>query len=214
MAITSHRAPARLLPENDSDSNARPRRYEPRELIIAASEAMLVVLIAALATWAHHSLSTARSTTPAAAAATSPSRSSASLPASMPMSVQLRAWRTEAEPSINALMTARGNIAATAAKHDLAGTAVACRTAGGAITNSRQHLPSPDPDLNAALEQAITSYQAGLGYCLAGAHNQDAASLRQAAAFFNQGDTALQSAIDILEHGQSVGTPNSPMLFT
>lgn len=213
MAITSHRAPAFISPETHSDSNGRQAglsRYEPRELMVAASEAMLVVVIAAVAMWAHHSLSSERSMTAAAAAASSPVSSSAS----MPMSAQLQAWRAEAEPSINALVTARGNIAVTAARHDIAGTAVACQTAGGAITSSRQHMPSPDPELTASFQQAIASYQVGLSYCISGAHNQDAASLRQAAGYFSQGDAALQSAMNILRRGQSVDTAHSPVLFT
>jgi hypothetical protein len=184
---------------------ATPRHRTPvhraRERALSASGAVLVAVIAVLSAWAHHSSSSGRSARPTANA--KPPK---------PALEQLREWLSDAEPSINALTTARDNIAVAATQKDLAATGAACQTAGAAVVNSQQHLPSPEPALNTALHQAIGKYQAGLGYCLSGSRSQDAAQLAQAAAYFNDGDTDLQAAMNFLDRNLSADPPGSAVL--
>lgn len=161
--VLSTQEPAWIRPTTDrqASSSSQEGANWRAKVVLATSWAVLAVVIAVLSTWAHHSLSTARSAKTTTAAGP-PASASAPPPTSVPMRMQLRAWLAEAEPSINALVTVRDNIAAAAARKDVTGTGVACRTAGGAVANSQQHMPSPDPALNAALQQAIIGYQAGL----------------------------------------------------
>ncbi len=183
-----------------------PRHRAPvhhvQQRTLAAGGALLVAVIAVLSAWAHHSLSAGRSARSTAAGTPSP-----------PAIEQLRAWLSDAESSINALTTARDNIAVAAIRNDLAATGVACQTAGAAVVNSQQHLPSPEPALNTALHQAIGKYQTGLGYCLSGARSQDAALLAKAAAYFNDGDTDLQAAMNFLDRNLSAPAPGSAVLL-
>ncbi len=169
--------------------------HRARERALAASGAVLVAIIAVLSAWAHHSLSSGGS-----------ARSNAHPKPPRPAFEQLRAWLSDAEPSINALTTARDNIAVAATQKDLAATGAACQTAGAAVANSQQHLPSPEPALNTALHRAIGKYQAGLGYCLSGSRSQDAAQLAQAAAYFNEGDTDMQAAMKFLDRNLPAGS--------
>ncbi len=183
-----------------------PRHRAPvhrvRERTVAAAGALLVAVIAVLSAWAHHSLSAGQTARPTA---------NAKPPT--PALAQLRAWLSDAEPSINALTTARDNIAVAATRNDLTATGVACQTAGEAVANSQQHLPSPEPALNAALHRAIGKYQAALGYCLSGFRSQDAAQLAQAAAYFNDGDTDLQAAMNFLDRNLPTQAPGSAVLI-
>jgi hypothetical protein len=159
--------------------------------------AVLVVAIAVLSAWAHNSLST----TPGAPnAAAKPSAITSAAPFTPPPTrVQLRTWLTRAEPSIHALVTARREIASAAANHDITGTGAACRTADGAVANLQHHLPSPDPMLDASLQQAISAYRMGVRYCISGVQNNDADDIEQAATYFDQGNADLEAAVDIPE---------------
>jgi hypothetical protein len=177
-------------------------RYQRHELAAAAGWAVLVVVIAVLSAWAHHSLSTSRpavtktaAVRPAGAASAAPLAS----PPSPPLRVQLRAWLDDAEASIDALVVAGDNVVATATRGDTAGTGTACQTAAGALASARQHLPSPDPALNTALQQAFSDYRAGIRCCFPGTQNQDAVDVGQAPGLIDQGKIVLQNAFDILE---------------
>jgi len=68
-----------------------------------------------------------------------------------------------------------------------------------ALVSAQQHLPSPDPALNIALQQAFNDYQEGIRWCIRGTQNQDAIDIGQAAGFIEQGKFALQNAFDIVE---------------
>jgi hypothetical protein len=200
MATSSrNRAPRRSARKGGAKPPGKRGRYQRHELATAAGWAVLVVLIAVLSAWAHHSLCTARpapsntaAALPASAASTAPLRSP-------PLRVQLRAWLDEAEPSINALVIAGDNVVAAATQGDIAGTGAACQTAAGALASAQQHMPSPDPVLNTALQQAFNDYQAGIRYCISGTQNQDAIDIGEGAGFIDQGKIGLQKAFDIIK---------------
>jgi hypothetical protein len=120
-------------------------------------------------------------------------------PPSGPMRTQLRAWLTEAEPSIDALFIARDEIVAAAALADFAATGAACQSAAGAVANTEQHLPSPDPALNIELRQALTKYQVGIRHCISGTQNRNAIEIGEATVYINQGTTDLRTAVDMIE---------------
>src|SRR5271156_5999306 len=105
----------------------------------------------------------------------------------------------DAAPSINALVIAGDNVVGTATRGDIAGTGTACQTAADALASARQHLPSPDPALNTALQQAFSDYQAGIRWCIRGTQKQDAVEIGQDAGFIDQGKVVLQKAFDTLE---------------
>lgn len=108
------------------------------------------------------------------------------------MRVQLRAWLTESEPAIDALVIARNNIATAAGQRDIAGTGAACRTASGAVADLHRRMPSPDPMLNKEFLQAINDYDVGLPYCVSGT------GIQQAAAYITAADAAMRAVFDIL----------------
>jgi hypothetical protein len=190
----------------------KPAGYQRHELIVAAAGAVLLVVIGVLSGWAHYSLSTAR---PVLANTAATTRASAATPlASPPMRAQMRTWLTRAQPSINALLTARHEITSAAAIDDIDGTGAACQTADGAVTSVQHHLPSPDPALTAALQRAMNTYRVGLGYCITGAQNQDGNDLEHAVTYINQGNAGLQAAVDLLECDLPNSEPRDPGVMT
>ena len=78
----------------------------------------------------------------------------------------------------------------------------------------QHHLPSPDPALNTALQQAINSYHVGLRYCIAGVQNQDGNDIEQAATYINQGNAGLQSAVDLLDRDLPDSEARDPGVMT
>lgn len=182
-----------------SSRHRAPVRSARHQVAAAAGGAVLVVVIAVLSPWAHHSLSTARPA-PSNPASTLPATAASPTPLLSPTQrEQLRAWRDEAEPSLDALLIAGDAVVATAAQGDIAGTRAACQATADALASARHHLPSPDPALNTALQQAFTDYQAGIRHCISGTQKQDAIEIGQGAGFISQGKIDLQKAYDILE---------------
>jgi hypothetical protein len=206
-----HRASVGSARRRRANPRGKRIRYQRHELVAAAGGAVLVVVIAVLSAWAHHSLSTVPPASPHAAsaqpAAVGPQ------PPSPPMRSQLRAWFNDVEPSIDALLVARDKIMAPAAQGDFAATGAACQSAGGAISNIQQHLPSPDPTVNTILQQALSHYQVGIRHCIAGAEDRDAVDIGEATVFVNQGHTDLQKAVDIIASDLS-SDARDPRLLT
>ncbi|HUB55645.1 MAG TPA: hypothetical protein VMB04_10835 [Mycobacterium sp.] len=174
-------------------------RYQRHELVAAASGAVLVIVIAVLSAWAHQSLSNARPAATNSAAVQPASAASAAPPPSPSLRVQIRAWLDDARPSIHAVVIAGDNVVATAARADIGDASTACQMTAAALASAQQHLPSPDPVLNIALQQAFNDYQDGISWCIRGTQNQDAVDIGQAAGFIEQGEFALQRAFDIVE---------------
>ncbi len=175
-----------------------PRNLGGRELVVAVRWAVLLVVIVVLSALAHHSLSASRQASQHAAAAQPASSISPPLPA-LPVGPQLRAWFTDAKPSITAMFIAADNFVTAARYSDSAKAGAACQTAADALATLQQHTPSPDAALNTKLQQAITHYQAGVRDCVAGKQDRDPVETGKALVSFNQGSTDLQAAVGIIE---------------
>ncbi|MFZ3269914.1 MAG: hypothetical protein WA285_15040 [Mycobacterium sp.] len=175
-----------------------PRTLGGRELVVAVGWAALLVVIVVLSAWAHHSLSPARQASPHAAAAQPAISISPPLPA-LPVGPQLRAWFTDAKPSITAMFIAADNFVTAARYGDVAGAGAACQTEADALAKLQHHTPSPDPALNTKLQQAITNYQAGIRHCVAGKQDREPAETGKAMVSISQGSTDLQAAVGIIE---------------
>ena len=99
-----------------------PAQVRRRQPVIAVGWAVLLVVIVVLSAWAHHSLSASRQASQHAAAAQPASSISPPLPA-LPVGPQLRAWFTDAKPSIIAMFIAADNFVTAARYGDIAGRA-------------------------------------------------------------------------------------------
>lgn len=181
-------------------------RYQYEQRFTWASWVWLLVVIVALSAWVDHRAATARSDS-ADDAATPPASGSASS-----VHVTLPSWLIESEPSINDLVVARNDIAAAAARHDIAKTGAACRSAGGAVAKVHLQLPSPEPALNSTLHDAVDSYDIGLPYCISATQTHDAEGMQRAAAYISRGDVAMREALDYLDRHSGDAGPGVAVL--
>jgi hypothetical protein len=174
-------------------------RYERDQQVALAGLIALLIVIAVMASWAY-SKSAARQ-------ANLVNSSVAPAPLTMPQ------WLAESEPSINALVAARQDIAAAAAKGDLAATSAACRTATAAAAHLHRQLPSPTPALTTTLQRALSSYDLGLPYCMSAARTNDGHGLQRAADYIAEGDAVLRVAIGFLGHDSDSEPVSQAMLI-
>jgi hypothetical protein len=161
-------------------------RYEREQQIALTGMIAVLIVIAALASWAYCK-SSARQ---ADSANISPTPTASTMPQ----------WLAESEPSINALVAARQEIAAAAAKGDLAATGAACRTASGAAAHLHRQMPSPTPILTTTLQRALSSYDLGLPYCISATQANDGHGLQRAANYISEGDAVMRVAVGFLGH--------------
>lgn len=172
-------------------------RGRPGEWAIPVSGIALLLMIGILAAWAHYGTSTARPDAPRAGATSASDDVTA--PATPQMRVQLRAWLAQSQPSLDALLAARRDIASAAASNDIAGTGATCQTAQGAVAGVEHVLPSPEPSLNATPQRAVGAYRLGLGRCIEGARTNGGNDIAQAATYLSEAGTDLQAAVGALE---------------
>ncbi len=214
MATSSrHRAPGRPPLEDGDHAPGAPASYPRLDLLAATGGALLLVVIAVLSGWAHHSLANPRPVPPHAGAP-APATGVAEPRMSAHAGLRLRDWLTRAEPSIDALAAARRTVTAAAAGGDLAATGVACTGADAAVTGAQRQLPSPDPDLNAALQRAIESYLVGLRHCVVGVRQHDGIEIARAAGYIDQGNRELRAALAILDRDLPGVQPREPGVLT
>ena len=160
----------------------------------AVCTAVLFIIFAGVSVWVYPRSSTGQSDSTAGAG------TSVSSPLAPQMRVRLRAWLTESEPLIHAVVIARNNVAAAAAERDIAATGTACQTATGAVADLHRQLPSPEPTLTSTFQQVISNYDAGLPYCISAMHVRGGQGMQKAAAFITQADVAMRAALDFLRH--------------
>lgn len=174
------------MAESNARSRREPSRYQRDQRIATLGTVAWLVVVAAVAGWWYARPFTAEPDAP---------------DASMTVAIApptLNAWFTESEQSINDLVSARNNIAAAAGRHDLHNTGSACQAARAAVDGLRRRMPSPEPELSRALQDAVRDYATGLSYCILGAQHEDADDMQQAATYITQADSAMRWALDML----------------
>ena len=93
-----------------------------------------------------------------------------STPTPPPMSVQVHTWYSNTKPRFEEMVDA-GN--ALAQNEDLAAVNSSCRQLHDAAAHMQERMPTPDPELTQALQAAISDYDAGTHFCMAGTQSLD-----------------------------------------
>jgi hypothetical protein len=157
----------------------------------------LVLIAAVSAGWSFHGLSLVQLALPDSVAA--PASVSTAQPASAPAESALYVWVAQAEPALESLLAIRYNIDVAADKADATGTWQVCRSAETTVARMRRQLPSPEPALNIALQQALNDYRSGLRDCVTGIVQQNVEDIELAAVYLHQANTELHVAIEMIE---------------
>jgi hypothetical protein len=82
---------------------------------------------------------------------------------------------------------------------DLTAMGIACQEAHDAVGDFQQHMPSPDPELNAPLQQALSDYNAAVSICTTAVENRNIDDFRQGATLMREGNTYMGNAVKVLE---------------
>jgi hypothetical protein len=71
----------------------------------------------------------------------------------------LKAWRTQAQPSIDRMNDAMAWFEGAVKSSDYPGALAACRSFAGGVDGLEQHLPSPDDEVTTVLRDAVSHFR-------------------------------------------------------
>lgn len=125
-------------------------------------------------------------------------------------------WETTQVPA-QELRDAMNKIATAADLGDPTTMGINCQEAKNAVEGFQQHLPSPDPDLTAQLQKALSDYSAAAAICTTAVENHNFDDLAQAGNLIREGNTYMDNATNILQrdrgessNDQAPQSPKSP----
>lgn len=111
----------------------------------------------------------------------------------------LLAWRDATRVPTQELKDAMGKISTAADVEDLITMGIACQEAHDAVGDYQQHMPSPDPQLTAALQKALSDYDAAARICTTAVENRNIDDFKQGGALIREGNTYMEDALNVLQ---------------
>ena len=81
---------------------------------------------------------------------------------------------------------------------DLAAVNSSCRRLHDAAANMQERMPTPDPELTQTLQAAISDYDAGTHFCMAGTQSLDPDELSQSVTFLKSANSRMNAAVAIV----------------
>ncbi|MGB7868320.1 MAG: hypothetical protein WBM01_08595 [Mycobacterium sp.] len=85
----------------------------------------------------------------------------------------IRAWHNAALVPAQELRDAADKISKAGEAFDLTSMGIACQEERGAVEQFQQHMPSPDPDLTAQLQKALSDYGTAAAICTTAVENRN-----------------------------------------
>jgi hypothetical protein len=110
----------------------------------------------------------------------------------------LVAWHETTQAPIQELSDAMDQISTAAKADNLSAMGIACQRAHDATDQVQQHMPSPDPELTAALQKAISDYNGATRICTTAVENRNLDDFQQGADLINEGNNYVDTAVSIL----------------
>lgn len=118
----------------------------------------------------------------------------------------LVAWHTETQAPVQELADAMDKIANASKVGDLTTMGIACQHAHDATEQLQQHMPSPDPDLTADLQKAISDYNCATQICTTAVENNNLNDFAQGSDILTEANNYLDTAANILH--RDLGQPS------
>jgi hypothetical protein len=115
------------------------------------------------------------------------------------------AWHQETLAPMQEIDDAMGKISNAAKLGDLTTMGIACQHAHDATEQLQQHMPSPDPDLTAALQQAISDYNSATQICTTAVENNNLNDFAQGSDILSEANKYMDTAVSILR--RDLGQP-------
>jgi hypothetical protein len=122
-----------------------------------------------------------------------------------PLRDMISAWHQETLAPMQELGDAMGKISTASKAGDLTTMGITCQRAHDATEQLQQHMPSPDPDLTAALQKAISDYNSAMQICTTAVENNNLTDFAQGSDLLSEANNYLDTAVSILRRdlGQS-----------
>ena len=115
-----------------------------------------------------------------------------------PMSVQVHTWYSGTKPHFEGMVDAGNALAQANENQHLVAVNSSCRQLHDAAANMQQRMPAPDPELTRALQAAISDYDAGTHFCMAGTQSLDPDELKQSVTFLKSANSRMNAAVAIV----------------
>ena len=111
----------------------------------------------------------------------------------------LKAWRTDAQPSIDKMNDGMAWFEGAVRSSDYTGALDACRSFAGGVDNLERHLPSPDDGVTAVLKEAVSHFRDFDRECLTvnAAMTQDQADL--VVSYRDKGIERIKTAVGMMD---------------
>ncbi len=90
---------------------------------------------------------------------------------------------------------------------DLVAMGIACQEQHDAVDQVQEHMPSPDPDLTAQLQKALSDYSTAAAICTTAVENRNLDDFGQATTFVREANTHMDQAANIL--ASDLGEPSN-----
>jgi hypothetical protein len=125
----------------------------------------------------------------------------------------IRAWHNAALVPLQEIRDAADKIVKAAEAFDLTAMGIACQEQHDAVEQVQQHMPSPDPDLTAQLQKALSDYSAATTICTTAVVNRNLDDFAQGTTLLGEANTYLDNAAKILgaDLGESPDSPTPPI---
>jgi hypothetical protein len=120
-------------------------------------------------------------------------------PPPTPMPVAVGNWLSATKDHLDAIVQAVGAITNAAKAESVSGVGAACQKFHDGVQGLQGHMPTPDPQLTTALQAALSDYDAGTHFCIAGAQDYNVDELRHSATFLQSANNYLEQATAILD---------------
>jgi hypothetical protein len=122
-----------------------------------------------------------------------------------PLRDAVSAWQQETLAPMQELGDAMDKISNASKAGDLTTMGITCQHAHDATEQLQQHMPSPDPDLTAALQKAISDYNSATQICTTAVENNNLTDFAQGSDLLGEANNYMDTAVSILRRdlGQS-----------
>jgi hypothetical protein len=110
----------------------------------------------------------------------------------------IRAWHNAALVPLQEIHDAADKIVKAAEAFDLVTMGIACQEQHDAVEQVQQHMPSPDPDLTAQLQKALSDYSTAAAICTTAVENRNFDDFGQATTFVSEANSHMDQASSIL----------------
>lgn len=120
-------------------------------------------------------------------------------PPPTPMPVAVGDWLGTTKDHLDAIVQAAHSIANAAHAESVSGVGAACKKFHDGVQGLQGHMPTPDPQLTTALQAALSDYDAGTHFCMAGTEDYDLNELQHSTTFLESANNYMEQATAILD---------------